>query len=111
MKIVMLSLSSSLAAALMILGSAAAQEMPKTTSERVKGSPSVKTEQLHGTVVYVEGNDLVVKMSGGEIREFKVPPSRKFIIDGHQTNIAQLKPGTELTATVTTKTTPVTERT
>ena len=89
----------------------AQQQMPKTTSETVKGTPTVTTEQLHGTVVYVEGNDLVVRMSDGDIREFKVPPSRKFIVDGKEMTVRQLKQGTELTATITTTTTPVTERT
>lgn len=86
-------------------------KMPKTTTESVKGTPSVSTDQLHGAVVYVDGNDLVVRMSSGEIREFHVPPSRKFIVDGNELTVNQLKPGTELTATVTTTTTPVTDRT
>jgi hypothetical protein len=94
-----------------ILNLSLAQEMPKTTKETLKGTPTVTTEQLHGTVVYVEGNDLVVRMSNGDIREFKVPPSRRFIIDGKDMSASQLTPGTELTATVTTRKTPVTERT
>ena len=90
---------------------AAQAKMPKTTKDSVKGTPSVTTEQLHGTVVYVNGNDLLVRMSSGDMREFYVPPSRKFIVDGKELTVKQLKPGTELTATVTTTTTPVTDRT
>lgn len=86
-------------------------QMPKTTKERIEGTASVKTEQLRGTVAYVEGNTLVVKMSSGDIREFNVPESRRFIVDGQELTVQQLKPGTRLTATVTTTTTPVTERT
>ena len=100
------------AAAILILSTAAAQQnMPTTTKERIKGASQVTTEQLRGTVDYVEGNDLVVRMSDGEIREFKVPESRKFIIDGKEMTVHDLKPGTKLTATITTTTTPVTERT
>jgi hypothetical protein len=99
------------AAALMGPMALVAQEMPKTTTERMKGVPAAKKEQLRGTVVYVEGNDLVVRMSTGDIREFKVPPSLKFIIDGKEMSVGELKPGTELVATITTTTTPVTERT
>jgi len=39
----------------------AQQAMPKTTSEQMRGEASVKTEQLSGTVVTVEGNDLLVR--------------------------------------------------
>jgi hypothetical protein len=88
-----------------------AQDMPKTSKERLKGSPEVKKEQLHGTVLYVEGNDLVVQTSDGRIREFKVPASRKFIIDGKEVSSAQLQPKTQLVATTTTTSTPVIERT
>lgn len=90
---------------------AVAQQMPQTSKEQIKGTASVTTQQLHGTVVYVEGNHLVVKMSTGEVRSFDVPESRRFIIDGKELTVSELKPGTKLTATVTTTTTPVTERT
>ena len=39
------------------------------------------------------------------------PESRKFIIDGRELTVHELKPGTRLSATLTTTTTPVTERT
>jgi hypothetical protein len=89
----------------------AQQQMPQTTKEVIKGSAAIKTEQLRGTVEYVEGNTLLVRMADGDIREFNVPESRKFLIDGRQLTVHDLKPGTKLTATVTTTTTPVTERT
>jgi len=88
-----------------------AQDMPKTTSEQMRGASSVKTEQISGTVVAVEGNDLLVRMSSGGFRHFSVPESRTFTIDGHDVSVHDLKPGTRLTATITTTTTPVTERT
>jgi hypothetical protein len=40
-----------------------------------------------------------------------VPDSRKFLIDGKEVGVRDLKPGTKLTATITTTTTPVTVRT
>jgi len=85
--------------------------MPKTTKETIKGQTTEKTEQLRGTVVFTEGNKLVVRMSSGEIRNFDVPESRRFIVDGKELTVYELKRGTKLTATVTTTTTPVTERT
>ncbi len=89
----------------------AQQAMPKTTKESIAGTASVKTEQLHGTVISVEDNHLAVKMSTGGVRGFDVPESRRFLIDGQEMTVGQLKPGTKLTATITTTTTPVTERT
>jgi hypothetical protein len=66
---------------------------------------------MHGTVLKVDGDDLVVRMSTGEIDNFVVPDSEKFVVDGKELSIHELQPGTKLTATVTTTTTPVTERT
>jgi hypothetical protein len=86
-------------------------QMPRSTRDRIAGTAIVKTEQLKGTVLQVEGNHLAVRMSTGEIKTFDVPPSRKFIIDGKELTVGELKPGTRLTATVITKTTPITERT
>jgi hypothetical protein len=100
------------AGSVMVLGTAAAQQkLPETTKERIRSKPSISTEQLHGTVEYVEGNDLVVRMTDGSIREFNVPESRKFTIDGRDLTVHDLKRGTKLSATVTTTTTPVTDRT
>jgi len=89
----------------------AQQPMPQTTKEVIKGTAAIKTERLQGTVEYVEGNTLLVRMVDGNMREFNVPETRKFVIDGRELTVHDLKPGTKLTATVTTTTTPVTERT
>jgi hypothetical protein len=88
-----------------------AQNMPTTTKDQVKGTPSVKTEQVHGTVVYVESPYAVVKLDDGSLKEYKVAPSRKFMIDGKSVALKDIQPGTKLTATTTTTITPVTERT
>jgi hypothetical protein len=90
---------------------AEAQQMPQTAKEVIKGNASIKTEQLQGTVEYVEGNTLLVRMTDGAIRKFNVPETRKFIIDGREVTVHDLKPGTKLSATVTTTATPITERT
>jgi len=90
---------------------AAGQQMPQTTKETIKGAPRITTEKVSGTVLQAEGNTLVVRMSTGEIREFNVPESRKFIIDGKELSVHDLKEGTKLHATVTTIMTPITQRT
>jgi len=105
-------LTGMVAGSVMVLGTAAAQQkLPETTKESIRSKASVTTEQLHGTVEYVEGNGLVVRMTDGSIREFNVPESRKFTIDGRDLTVHDLKRGTKLSATVTTITTPVTDRT
>jgi len=93
------------------LTAVAQQKMPETTKQSIIGKGTVTTEQLQGTVEYVEGNRLVVRMAGGDIREFDPPESRRFVIDGRELTVRDLKPGTKLTATVATTTTPVTDRT
>jgi hypothetical protein len=90
---------------------AAAQEMPKTTKETLRHAASVTTEKMSGTVLQAEGNTLAVRMSTGDVKEFVVPADRKFMIDGKPLSVDQLKPGTELQATITTSRTPVTLRT
>ena len=95
-----------------VLMTASAQQMPQTTKESLKGRPSFTTQHLQGTVVYVESNDLVVRTTDGDYRDFRVPESRSFIIiDGREVTVHDLRPGTTLSATVTTATTPVIERT
>ena len=59
------------------------------------------------TLRFVTGNDLVVKMSDGEIRHFpNVPESTRVTVDGQQLGIHDLKPGMTLQRTITTTTTP-----
>ena len=64
------------------------------------------TQTLEGTVVHVYGNNLVVKMADGTIREFNPPEGTTFNIDGVQVPVSQLKPGTKLSATITTTQVP-----
>jgi len=63
-------------------------------------------EIKRGTVLHVYGNNLVVKMSDGTVKEFDVPEGFTFSIDGKQVPVGDLKPGTMLTSAVTTTETP-----
>src|SRR5688572_12752767 len=47
-----------------------AQQMPQTSTQRVKTGSTTKSEQLSGTVVAVDGSTLVVKMASGDLRTF-----------------------------------------
>ena len=89
----------------------AAAQQPRTTTEKIAGKTNTTTSKLEGTVEYVEGNTLLVRLKSGELDEFRVPPTRRFLIDGKELTVGQLKPGTKLTATITTSTMSATERT
>jgi len=54
-----------------------------------------------GTVTYVSGNDLVVRMEDGQLRDFVVPSDSKFTVDGKEIGLHDLTPGTKLTQTIT----------
>jgi len=70
------------------------------------GAASFETKVRNAEVVYVEGNDLVLKLEDGSIEHVVVPDSDKFTIDGKEVSVCELTPGTKLTRTITTTTTP-----
>jgi hypothetical protein len=91
------------------LATSAAAQTSKT--QTIDGKTTTTTTKQRGTVTYVEGNTLVIKMSTGEVRTLTVPDSRTALIDGKEVTIHDLKVGTTLTASITTTTTPVVDRT
>jgi len=103
----------SVLAGLLVLASAGNLHAQATSQSRTPESGiQVTTSQLTGTVVVVDGNHLVARMQpDNSYRVFDVVPGRKFMIDGQSKLIGDLKPGTTLTATVVTKTQPITVRT
>lgn len=82
-----------------------------STTTRTVGASSTTTRQERGRVVQVEGNTVVLRMSSGAYRTVTVPDSRTAVVDGKTITVHDLKPGTTLTATYTTTTTPVNDRT
>lgn len=60
------------------------------------------TETRSGTVVYVSGNDLVVKRDDGVVKHFVVPETTTVDVEGKQLTVHDLKPGMRLTRTITT---------
>jgi len=73
----------------------------QTTSYEVKS----------GTVVSTWKDQLVVKMSNGETKEYTIPAGFQFTVDGKSVGLADLQPGQELTAVIKTTKKPVTVRT
>jgi LPXTG-motif cell wall-anchored protein len=72
----------------------------------IAAAQSTTIEIKRGTVLHVYGNNLVVKMSDGTVKEFDVPEGFTFDIDGKQVSVGDLKPGTMLTSAVKTTETP-----
>jgi len=96
-----------------LLGSAllAQSKMPQTRKEAIKGSEVTTTQEVSGTVLAVEGGTLVCRLNSGEIRSFTPPEGRRFIIDGKDVGLSDLKVGTRLHATVATTKTSIMDRT
>ena len=90
-------------------GPAAAQ--PTTTKSTSTRGATTETKLMEGTVLAVDGNNLVVRMSTGEIRHIVASPSQRALIDGKEVAAKDLQVGTKLKATVTTTTTSLVDRT
>lgn len=67
---------------------------------------SSNVEVKKGTVVATFNDQLIVKMADGKTEQITVPPGFMFTVDGKQVGLADLKPGTQLSATITTTETP-----
>jgi hypothetical protein len=78
-----------------------AQVQSRTSTEGQKATISTQVER--GEVVYISGNDLIVRMEDGTIRHFpNVPESARLTVDGKQLGIHDLTPGMKLQRTITT---------
>jgi LPXTG-motif cell wall-anchored protein len=77
----------------------------QTKTNTAGHSAAVVTQVERGEVVYVSGNDVVIKMEDGTIRHFaNVPESFRATVDGQQVGVHDLKPGMKLQRTITTTT-------
>lgn len=82
-----------------------AQVQTQTSTSSGQATKEVKVERAE--VVYVNGNDLVVKMEDGTLRHIRnVPESAKVTVNGREVGIHEVKPGMKLEHTITTTTTP-----
>ena len=90
--------------AIATLGTAPAQD--STVATITHGQPSLDTQVKNAEIVYVEGNDLVLKLENGRVEHLIVPDSDRFTIDSREVSVHELVPGTKLTQTITTTTTP-----
>jgi uncharacterized Zn-binding protein involved in type VI secretion len=57
------------------------------------------TSSLNGTVWWVQNNYVILTLENGEQKEYTVPPSFKFIVEGKPASVSELKQGMDVTAT------------
>lgn len=87
--------------------SMSAQVKTQTTTKSGQAVHDITVER--GEVVYVSGDDLMLKMEDGSIRDFhNVPESARVMVDGRELGIHDLKTGMKLERTLTVTTTPQT---
>jgi hypothetical protein len=77
-----------------------------TTTAIRHGAPSFETTVRNAEVVYVEGNDLVLKLEDGKVEHLVVPSNEKFIVDGRALTVSELMSQSKLTQSIITTTTP-----
>jgi hypothetical protein len=87
-----------------VLSQVRAQDTTTTTVRH--GEASYDTRVRNAEVVYVEGNDLVLKLEDGKVEHLVVPESDTFTVNGSDLSVHELVPGTKLTQTITTTTSP-----
>lgn len=86
------------------LPSAAQVQTSKTVTH---GEPTHSVKVERGEVVYVSGNDVMIKGEDGQLRSFhNVPDSVTVSVDGQQLNVHQIKPGMKIEKQTITTTTP-----
>ena len=57
------------------------------------------TSTLNGTVWWAQGNYVILTLESGENKEYKVPESYKFMVEGKEATVHDLKQGQKVTAT------------
>ncbi len=95
-----------LAIAILALFAAVAIAQERTETKVTKEASTHEYKVERAEVVYVSGNELVVRLENGEIRNLTVPPDATGTVDGKVVTVKDLKPGMKLETTVKTTTTP-----
>jgi hypothetical protein len=100
------------AAAIALLASATVSAQVKTQETVAPGASTQNVTVERGEVVWVSGNNLMVKQEDGALRYFPdVPDTARAMVAGKELSIHDLKPGMKLERTTIVTTTPKTIRT
>ncbi len=95
-----------LATCFALASGALSQEAGQTQAPQ--GPSPTQAHALSGTVVYVSGNDLVVRLDDGPVKFYNVAPGASATVDGNEIAIKDVAPGMRLTRTLTTSAAPAT---
>lgn len=83
----------------------------RTVEEKQTGASETQVDTRNSTVVYIEGNHLVVRQENGTLQALQIPPEERFNIDGQKLTLQELKPGMVLTQEVISTTRPIVVKT
>jgi len=84
----------------------------RTVEEKTTGPATTQfVETRDSTVVYIEGDHLVVRLKDGRLEALRIPAEERFDIDGQKLTLQELKPGMVLSEEVFSTSRPVTVRT
>jgi hypothetical protein len=79
----------------------------QTRTEVSTGPGTQEVTVQRGEVIYVSGNDVVIKGEDGKIRDFpNVPDSVRVTVEGQQLSVHEIQPGMTIERTTITTTTP-----
>jgi len=95
-----------IAVCVMLTIAMAAQVETGTTIQT--GAPTQQVQVDRAEVVYVAGNDLVIRMDNGQIEHVVVPNGVTVTVEGKELSVHDLKPGMRLQQTITTTSAPTT---
>jgi hypothetical protein len=89
------------------IASSPARAQVQTSKSESQGEPTHEVKVERGEIVYVSGNNVIVKMDDGTIRHFNnVPDSATINVDGKQLNVHQLQAGMKVEKQTITTSTP-----
>ena len=107
-RVLCLAVLGTILACLVLSAAVSAQDTSKTSTSQ-SDQATVTTEVKSAEVVYVSGNDVVVKMDdNGQIKHVVVPDDVKINVDGKDLTVHDLQPGMHVTKTITTTSVPKT---
>ncbi len=95
-----------LAIAILALFAAFAIAQERTETQVTREAGTHEYQVVRAEVVYVSGNEIVVRLENGEIRNVTVSPDATATVDGRTITVKDLKPGMKLERTIKTTTTP-----
>lgn len=97
-----------LAAVFVLVCTAAAATQETAEGKLLTGqAPAVTSTSISGTVVHVAGNDLLMRLDSGELKDYRVAPDATVTTeDGATVTLRDTKPGLRLGGAVATTATP-----